>query len=106
MIVLLELLSMTIKDQYTIVENPAVPYSAIRLSEASPWGGFIYSYGKVQMGKENPDGTCTVRFDYEVERPGPVTQDILNAPEFNKLLGDILIQLLEEGYGHTLSTNT
>jgi hypothetical protein len=90
-----------IKSFYSVVENPAVPYNAIKLSESTPWPGFIYSYGKVKMISENTDGTATVKFDYEVERPGPVTAEDLQQPEFNKLLGDILIDLLEEGYGST-----
>lgn len=88
-----------IKSFYTVVGNDTVPYNAIRLNETTPWPGFIYSYGKMQFLGENSDGTATVKFDYNVEVPGPVSQEDLQQPEFNKLLGDILIDLVEEGYG-------
>lgn len=89
---------MSVKDQYIIVENPNMDYNAIKLTESSPWAGFIFSFGKVQFVNDNPDGTATVKFDYNIEVLGPVNTDIANSPEFNKLLGDILIDLLEEGF--------
>lgn len=88
-----------IRSMYTIVENPLVDYNAIRLTEATPWSGFIFSFDKVQMCEENPDGTATLRFTYIPETVSiKLDEATLKSPEFNKLLGDILVDLLEEGF--------
>lgn len=90
---------MDIRNYYQIVEKPTASYFAIKLTEATPWSGFIYSYGKVNFsGKPNPDGTSTVKFEYDIEVLGPVDDQTINSPEFNKLLGDILVDIIKDGF--------
>lgn len=83
-----------IKSKYTFVDYPGKDYSAIRLTEETSHPNFIFHFGEVKMLKENDDGTATLEFNYIVDEDnGHKISD--NEPELFKLMGDILVDIIE-----------
>ena len=83
---------------YQVVENPNEEDAAIEILEGK-WIGLVYQYGKVQFedGKPNLNFQRTIR---KLPESGEDFETLLNNTELNTLMGDILIELIEEKIKH------
>lgn len=67
-----------------------------------PYTDIVVRYGQIKFGpEENPDGTLTAKFDYEiVQKPSSVSENILRDDrKFNQILGEVMISILELHFG-------
>ena len=84
---------------YRIVENPFEKDAAIEIIEGD-YKGLVYQYGKVQF----EDGKPNINFQRTIRRLPDIVEDktdeeidkLLNNSELNKIMGDILVELLQE----------
>jgi hypothetical protein len=86
------------KKVYMVVENPNEDDAAIELT-GGEWDGLVYQYGKIQFeeGKPNINFTRTIiRFPHGQEKTDIGLEELLNNSELNDLMGDILMELVEE----------
>jgi hypothetical protein len=61
------------------------------------WGGLVYRYGKTKFGPISHHDECHVKFDYVVlENPGQISNEVMESREFVDLLGDILVDIIEQ----------
>ena len=85
-------------EVFQVVENPNEVDAAIELVSGE-WKGLVYQYGKVQF----EDGKPNINFERTIRRL-PLSEDtldeLLNNKELNNLMGDILVELLEEKLKH------
>lgn len=83
---------------YRVVENPNEEGAAIELTDGD-WEGLVYQYGKVQFeeGKPNINFERTVRrLPIGVENSEDAIEELLNNGVLNKVMGDILLELIDE----------
>lgn len=81
-----------------VVENPNEDDAAIELT-GGEWDGLVYQYGKIQFeeGKPNINFQRTIRrFPHGQEKTDIGLEELLNNSELNDLMGDILMELVEE----------
>ena len=83
---------------YMVVENPNEETAGIQLMN-DPWRGLVYQYGDVQF----MDGEPKLNFQRTIRRLPDGTiehedniDELLNNEELNDLMGDILVELMEE----------
>ena len=85
-------------EVFQVVENPNEPDAAIELVSGE-WKGLVYQYGKVGFEHGKPN----INFERTIRRL-PLSEDtldeLLNNKELNNLMGDILVELLEEKLKH------
>lgn len=72
------------KPPFVVVENRKTGHDAIKLT-SGPFQGIIYSYGKVEFD-EQADGTCKLKFEYEVYD----SDNDYNKEEFEFYAGQLL----------------
>ena len=79
---------------YRVVENPHESDAGIEILEGD-YKGLVYQYGKVQFeeGKPNINFQRTIR---RLPKSGEEIDNLLNNMELNKLMGDILIEIMQE----------
>ena len=79
---------------YRVVENPHEKDAAIEIISGE-WKGLVYQYGNVQLedGKPHLNFQRTIRRLPESE---PDIDKLLNNSELNNLMGDILVELIDE----------
>jgi hypothetical protein len=83
-------------QEYKLVENEKFPENiGIQLTNG-PFFGIIYIYGNVRFSKDEPP---VLKFDYEV-MVNPEKHKYKNSEEFNDIIGDILVDLIDEKYGN------
>tara|TARA_X000000950_G_scaffold274710_1_gene360158 strand:- start:7972 stop:8286 length:315 start_codon:yes stop_codon:yes gene_type:complete len=87
-----------LNEVYRVVENPLEEQAGIELLQGE-FDGLVYQYDKVQF----VDGKPEVNFNRQIRRlPKGVEKTeenvnkILNNKELHNLMGDILLELLEE----------
>ena len=87
---------------YQLVDLPNTDYTCIKLLKP-PFEGLIYYYQTVKFRKmeENGEETAKVTFTYKIIDQGKAISDI-SKPEFKNLLGDILMDILEDTLGNGL----
>ena len=81
-----------------VVENPSEEDAAIELT-GGEWDGLVYQYGKLQFeeGKPNINFQRTIRrFPHGQQKTDIGLEELLNNSELNDLMGDILMELVEE----------
>ncbi len=86
------------KNTYIVVENPYEETGGIQLVEGE-WKGLVYQYGDVQFvdGKPELNFKRTIRKLPEgVEPSEKAIEELLNNTELNNLMGDILVELMQE----------
>jgi len=84
---------------YRVVENPDQKDAAIELKEDTDWNGLVYQYGKVQMEDDTPNlnfQRTIRRFPHGLESTELNLEELLNNTELNNLMGEILVELIEE----------
>ena len=83
---------------YRVVENPHDENAGIELT-GGEWDGLVYQYGKIQFeeGKPNINFKRTIRrFPHGQEKTDVGLEELLNNSELNDLMGDILMELIDE----------
>ena len=91
-------MTMLFKKVYRVVENPYEENAGIELVSGE-WEGFVYQYGDVQFvnGEPQLNFKRTIRrVPNGVEATEEVIEELLNNNELNKLMGDILVELMQE----------
>lgn len=86
------------KSTYIVVENPYEETAGIQLVEGE-WKGLVYQYGDVQFvdGKPELNFKRTIRkLPDGVEPSEKAIEELLNNTELNNLMGDILVELMQE----------
>lgn len=89
---------MLFKEVYQVVENPHEKDAGIELVSGE-WKGLVYQYGDVQFvdGEPQMNFKRTIRRMPEgVEGTEDNIQELLNNSELNNLMGDILVELIQE----------
>ena len=83
---------------YRVVENPFEKDAGIELID-SEWKGLVYQYGDVQFvgGQPEINFQRTIRrLPEDVEETEENIQELLNNSDLNQLMGDILLELIDE----------
>jgi hypothetical protein len=82
------------EQEYSLVENEKFPENiGIQLTNGE-FSGIIYIYGPVRFSKDEPP---ILKFDYEVMQ-NPEKHKYKNNEDFDNIIGDILVNLLDEKY--------
>jgi len=83
--------------KYKIVVNANDGENGVEITEGK-YEGVIYTYGEVQfLPVEDDDTPPTINFTRAVRKcPDSMKETISDDVEFNQIMGDILIKLLEE----------
>ena len=92
-----------LKDMYDIVANPQNEddeQQAFRISQGK-FKDVVYKYNRFGVNPDpNPDDTLTYKFEYDILE---IPEDIVNkkyadeeGKEFETLIGDILIEVIQE----------
>ena len=86
------------KNTYIVVENPYDETAGIQLVDTE-WKGLVYQYGDVQFVDGEPQMNfkrSIRRMPEGVEGTEEAIQELLNNSELNNLMGDILVELIQE----------
>ena len=89
---------MLFKKVFQVVENPREFDAGIELISGE-WKGLVFQYGDVQFvdGEPQMNFKRTIRRLPEgVEETEEAIQELLNNGELNNLMGDILVELIQE----------
>lgn len=81
---------------WKLVENEKFPENIGIQLTTGPFFGIIYIYGNVRFSKDEPP---ILKFDYEV-MVNPEKHKYKNSDEFDNIIGDILVDLIDEKYGY------
>jgi hypothetical protein len=84
-------------ENYTYVSRGTEQWASIMITKGE-YEGVIYQYGRVSVAeKENEDGTMPLSFDYNVvDQNGHDKEELDSSVEFKNILGDILVDILDE----------
>ena len=85
---------MSIRDKFAYVTTKEQDQTLIGIKEGK-FAGVIYKYGKVSFGEDNPNGTKPLQFQYEIVDNNGIQREQFGE-EFFKLIGDILVEVMEE----------
>ena len=91
-------MTMLFKKVYRVVENPYEENAGIELVSGE-WEGLVYQYGDVQFvdGEPQMNFKRTIRrLPKDVEPSEEAIEELLNNSELNNLMGDILVELIQE----------
>ena len=82
------------KEVYRVVENPHETDAGIEIISGE-WEGLVYQYGDVQFedGKPHLNFKRTIR---RLPQSGDTVEDLEKNEELNNLMGDILVELIQE----------
>ena len=83
---------------YMVVENPQEKDAGIEIISGE-WEGLVYQYGDVQFvdGEPQMNFKRTIRrLPKGVEPSEEAFEELLNNSELNNLMGDILVELIQE----------
>ena len=82
--------------EYKVVVNSKDGENGIEII-GGKYDGLIYTYGEVQFTEVNEDEPPTINFTRAVRKcPKDLEETISDDKEFNQIMGDILIELLQE----------
>ena len=82
--------------KYKLVVNAKDGENGIEITEGK-YEGVIYTYGEVQFLPVEGDEPPTINFTRAVRKcPDSMRETISDDKEFNQIMGDILIEMLQE----------
>lgn len=85
-----------IKKKYTFVTQEGQNWTCIGL-RGGQFDGVIYKYGKVSVAEEEDEkGNLPFRFEYDIVDPNGLLRETFDDEEFFTLIGDILVDILDE----------
>ena len=82
------------KNVYHVVENPNEEQAGIEIVSGE-FEGLVYQYGRVEFA----DGKPHLNFERTIRRlpkDGRTVEELEGVEELNTLMGDILVELMEE----------
>jgi len=79
--------------KYDVTKDENDMGMAVLVLEEGPYKGTKFSFGKIKFGEEDSDGQVPLSFDYDVHEAVGITSP---TPEFEKVIGDILVSLIED----------
>ena len=85
----------TVSDEISEVSNTAI----VEIIDGN-FKGVKYSYGEISVGDEHEDGSCDLKFSYQIhEVPDGFEYDVDNIPpepflELKTNMGDILVDIV------------
>jgi hypothetical protein len=85
---------METRNKYTFVEHNLADTIGIRLTEEQ-YGGLILSINRVAFVPKPDSDEMFLKFDYDVLSNPKELSEELNAPSFTKLIGDIIVDILD-----------
>ena len=89
---------MLFKEVYQVVATPHEQDAGIEIISGE-WEGLVYQYGDVQFvdGEPQMNFKRTIRrLPKDVEPSEEAIEELLNNSELNNLMGDILVELIQE----------
>ena len=85
---------MPIRDKYVYLTTEKEDQTCIGI-KGGKFAGVVYKYGKVGFGDENPDGTKPLQFQYDIVDNNGIQREQFGE-DFFTLIGDILVEVIEE----------
>ena len=86
---------MSIRDKFVYVESKSQDQTCIGI-KGGKFAGVVYKYGKVSFGKEEDEnGNLPLQFQYDIVDNNGIPREQFG-DEFFKLIGDILVEVMEE----------
>ena len=86
---------MSIKDKFVYVESKSQDQTCIGI-KGGKFAGVVYKYGRVSFGKEEDEnGNLPMQFQYDIVDNNGIQREQFG-DEFFKLIGDILVEVMEE----------
>ena len=86
---------MSIRDKFVYVESRSQDQTCIGIKDGK-FAGVVYKYGKVSFGKEEDEnGNLPLQFQYDIVDNNGIQREQFGE-EFFKLIGDILVEVMEE----------
>ena len=84
-------------EKYRFVSREGDKWASI-LIDSGKYNGIIYQYGKVSVPEEeNEDGNMPLSFKYNIlDYNGHTKESLEESPDFANVLGDILVEILDE----------
>ena len=88
---------MSIRDKFVYVTTQSQDQTCIGLTEKSgKYHGVVYKYGKVSFAKEEDEnGNLPMQFQYDIVDNNGIQREQFD-DEFFKLIGDILVEVIDE----------
>ena len=92
---------------WQLVEKADADLYAVKLLSGK-YSGIIYTYGRVGAAEEeNEDGNFVLSFDWKLEyKPKDMEEDLANSAEFQQYIGDILRDIIIDGYEYESREHT
>ena len=86
---------MSIRDKFVYVTTKEQDQTLIGIKEGK-FAGVVYKYGKVSFAKEeDKNGNLPMQFQYDIVDNNGIQREQFDN-EFFKLIGDILVEVIEE----------
>ena len=86
---------MSIREQYVYVTTEKEEQTCIGIKKGK-FAGVVYKYGKVSFAKEEDEnGNLPMQFQYDIVDNNGIPREQFG-DEFFKLIGDILVEVMEE----------
>ena len=86
---------MSIRDKFVYVTTKEQDQTCIGIKEGK-YHGVVYKYGKVSFAKEEDEnGNLPMQFQYDIVDNNGIPREQFG-DEFFKLIGDILVEVMEE----------
>ena len=86
---------MSIRDKFVYVTTKEQDQTLIGIKEGK-FAGVVYKYGKVSFAKEeDKNGNLPIQFQYDIVDNNGIQREQFDN-EFFKLIGDILVEVIEE----------
>lgn len=94
-------------EDWQLVEKADADLYAIKLLSGK-YSDIIYTYGRVGAAEEeNEDGNFVLSFDWKLEyKPEDMEEDLANSAEFQQYIGDILRDIIIDGYEYESREHT
>ena len=85
---------MPIRDQYVFITNRDENMQCIGI-KTGKYAGVVYKYGKVSLGEETDEGKMPFKFEFDILDSNLIPREEFNGDEFPKLIGDILVDVID-----------
>ena len=85
---------MSIRDQYVFITNRDENMQCIGI-KTGKYAGVVYKYGKVSLGEETDEGKMPFKFEFDILDSNLIPREEFNGDEFPKLIGDILVDVID-----------
>ena len=85
---------MLIRDQYVFITNRDEDMQCIGI-KTGKYAGVVYKYGKVSLGEETDEGKMPFKFEFDILDSNLIPREEFNGDEFPKLIGDILVDVID-----------